>query len=80
MIKAGLVEGIGPFICTNDSHEDAFKTTDLSKFNEHLKEKGHTLSGSSPCAVCETQVSFVDLPTGKKPVCSDCKAELLASA
>ena len=80
MVNAGLVEGTGPFICTNDSHKEEFKTTDLKKFNEHLKEKGHTISGSAPCAVCEKQISFQDIPAGKKPVCDECKKELTANA
>jgi len=73
-----IVEGSGVFICTNDSHKTTYKTTDLDKFNEHLKQKGHTVTGSAPCAICETQVTFKDLPTGKKPVCADCKKELVA--
>ena len=73
-----IVEGSGTFICTNDSHKEEFRTKSLNKFNDHLKEKGHTVSGSAPCAICETEVSFKDLPSGKKPVCKDCKRELTA--
>ncbi len=76
MHHTGIVEGSGQFICTNESHEGEFKTNNLKEFNEHLKEKGHTVDGSAPCAVCEIQVSFKGLPTGKKPVCDECKAEL----
>ena len=71
-----IVEGSGIFVCTNDSHKEEFKTKSLSKFNEHLLEKGHTLSGRAPCAICDKQVTFTDLPTGKKPVCDECKKEM----
>ena len=73
-----IVEGSGIFKCTNESHKKEFQTTDIQKFNEHLLEKGHTLSGRAPCAVCDTEVTFEDLPTGKKPVCDKCKKELIA--
>ena len=73
-----IVEGSGIFKCTNDSHKKEFQTTDIKKFNEHLLEKGHTLSGRAPCAVCDAEVTFEDLPTGKKPVCAKCKKELIA--
>jgi hypothetical protein len=76
MISQGVVEGTGPFVCTNESHKEAFKTTNLTKFNEHLKEKGHTYYGTAPCAVCDKPVNFESLPVGKKPICKDCKKEL----
>ena len=77
MIKAGLVEGAGPFICTNESHKgEEFKTNNLNEFNEHLKEKGHTLVGRMPCAICDKEVTFDNLPVGKKAVCDECKKEL----
>ncbi len=79
MINAGVVEGTGQFICTNESHETEFKTNSLKEFNEHLKEAGHTVDGTMPCAVCEKEVKFTGLPAGKKPVCDECKEELLSS-
>ena len=51
-----IVEGSGIFKCTNESHKKEFETKDLNKFNEHLLEKGHTVSGRAPCAVCEKEV------------------------
>jgi hypothetical protein len=76
MVNASMVEGSGIFKCTNSSHEKEFVTEDLDKFNKHLLEKGHTVSGSAPCAVCDKQVTFDSLPVGKKPVCDECKKEL----
>ncbi len=73
-----IVEGSGIFKCTNESHKKEFVTEDIKKFNEHLLEKGHTISGRAPCAVCDKEVTFEDLPTGKKPVCAKCKKELIA--
>lgn len=78
MISAGVVEGSGPFICTNESHTEQFKTNNLTEFNEHLKGKGHTVSGRMPCAICEKEVTFDNLSIGKKAVCEECKTELSA--
>ena len=73
-----IVEGSGIFKCTNESHKKEFETKDLKKFNEHLLEKGHTYYGTAPCAVCDKQVTFDSLPVGKKPICADCRKELIA--
>ena len=77
MVKASLVEGKGPFVCTDGSHEE-FKTNDLSKFNEHLLTHGYY--GTAPCAVCEKPVNIPQdklVPNGKKPICEDCKKEIV---
>lgn len=77
MVKASLVEGKGPFICTDGSH-DEFKTNNLKEFNEHLLSHGYY--GTAPCAVCEKPVNIPPdklVPNGKKPVCDDCKKEIV---
>lgn len=76
MVKASLVEGKGPFICTDGSHIE-FKTNDLSTFNEHLLTHGYY--GRATCAVCEKTVTIPEdklVPNGKKPICDDCKKEI----
>jgi gentisate 1,2-dioxygenase len=70
-----MVEGKGPFVCTDGSHLE-FKTNDLETFNKHLLEHGYY--GTAPCAVCDKPVRQLDklVPNGKKPVCDDCKKEI----
>ena len=77
MVKASLVEGKGPFSCTNEAHAEEFKTNDLSKFNEHLLSHGYY--GTAPCAVCDKPVNIPQdklVPNGKKPICDECKKEI----
>ncbi len=70
-----MVEGKGPFVCTDGSHEE-FKTNDLTKFNEHLLT--HSYYGRTTCPICEKEVIVPQdkpIPNGKRPRCDDCKKE-----
>ncbi len=78
MAKASMVEGKGPFICTNESHKDEFKTNDLEKFNEHLAEEGHTFYGTMPCAICGEPITIPQdkpTPVGKTHMHKTCRNE-----
>ena len=74
-MSASIVEGKGPFTCTDGSH-DEFKTNDLKEFNEHLKQ--HSRYGRVECPVCgESGEIPEDKPVSnvKKPIHKDCMAE-----
>ena len=75
-MSASIVEGKGPFTCTDGSHEE-FKTNDLKEFNQHLLQ--HSYYGRASCAVCDKAVDIPEdkpVPNGKKPVCDDCRKEI----
>ena len=76
MVKASLVEGKGPFSCTNEAHAEEFKTTNLKEFNEHLLQ--HSYYGTVPCPICDKPVVIPQdkpIPNGKRPRCDECKKE-----
>lgn len=73
------IEGEGIFKDFNGSKDGkpVFETKDPIKWEEHCRKAKLKTSGSGPCVVCSTRVTFTDLPYGKKPVCEDCKEHLL---
>jgi hypothetical protein len=77
-VVAGLIEGSGKLECTDASHEDPFITYDLAEFEEHLKSGSHVKHGFEPCAICEKEVKMEGHPYGKKPVCDECKADIIS--
>lgn len=64
-----IIDG-GNFKC--DQHEERFETADPAMWEEHVK-KDHTDSGTSVCAICGKETSFVHKPRNLKPMCNDCK-------
>jgi hypothetical protein len=78
MVKVSMVEGKGPFNCTDGSHPPHI-TNDLNEHNKHLLTHGY--GGRNTCAVCEKVVNIPEdklVPNGKKPICDDCRKEIIA--
>jgi len=67
-----VIDG-GSFKCY--SHVPIYETVDPKIWAEHLA-KDHTETGSSACAVCGNQTSYVHKPMNKKPICDKCKEDL----
>jgi len=76
--SVGTVEGAGGLSCIHSSHSEPFIASSIEELEEHHKDGNHTTSGAAPCAVCSNEVTFDSLPYGKKPLCDNCKAELLS--
>lgn len=73
-----VVEGSGPFTCTNASHKgQPYSTTNLDEFNKHLATPGHKPYGQKPCSICGTIVKFQNQEAAqvKGVLCDKCKAE-----
>lgn len=68
-----LIEGGGKFV----DYINDFSTTDPKEWEEHQKEVGIKLNGTLPCGSCDQPVEINNLPFGKKPICKDCKKELV---
>lgn len=69
-----VIDG-GSFKCY--SHEPIFETVDPNVWKEHKTTcEGMTESGSTACAVCGKQTSFVHKPVNKKAICDDCRKDL----
>lgn len=71
-----LLEGEGVLRAGNKLVNNAFETKDLEKWDEYLKKQKFTLSGSAPCILCSTQVTFTDQPYGHNVLCDNCKEDL----
>lgn len=75
---ATMVEGAGIYTC----HTHHFETTDLAKYNIHLKGEGHLLIGSeSSCVMCNKEhVSMDGVNAGANAVCDECTMKLAEQA
>jgi hypothetical protein len=76
MVNVSMVEGKGPYTCTDSSHPPHI-TNDLTEHNKHLLTHGYY--GVKPCPICGTPVRNLSLdklvPNGKSARCEDCKKE-----
>jgi hypothetical protein len=75
MVDVSMVEGKGPYTCTDGSHPPHI-TNDLKEHNEHLLLHGYY--GRTTCPICEKVVITPEdklVPNGKRPRCEECKKE-----